>query len=262
MGSTSATLAAHERATTAKRASRIRGCDARRPTPLWCPTPACVSSCPLPKPPTAAWPRCGGRVPQRWWPDGPITSGRSERCCATRSRPSLSCRQFHTACQWRIAGERGWRGLRCRSTGSSAGVQTGCESYAPADCRTQAACEKSRHTLRSQPVCDPRGRLDASVRGGLRRASDRTSSFSNGFHDDVCTRALRGQGPCVALRISRGSPQNCPIVSNGRFPRRWFCCLWDSATRGAPPRTRLAPRKGALHCRGATRRPLARRSPA
>src|SRR5262249_27963365 len=50
----------------------------------------------------------------------------------------------------------------------------------------------------------------------------------------VRTRALRGQGPCVTLRISRGSPQNCTIVSKGRFPRRWFCCLWDSATRGAP----------------------------
>jgi hypothetical protein len=262
MESTSAALAAHERATTAKRASRIRWCDSRRPTTLWGPTPACVSSCPWPKLSTAAWPRGGDRVPQRWRPEGPITSGRSVRCCATRARRRLSCRRFPTACQWRSARERGWRVRRCRPTGSSEEVKTGCASCAPADGLTQAACEKSRNTIRSQPVCDPRGRPDASVRGGLRRASDMTSSCSNWFHDEVCTRALLGQGPCVSRRISRGSTQHCPIVSNVRFPRRWCCFLWYRATSGAPPRTRMAPSKGAQHCRGATRRPLARRAPA
>ncbi len=41
----------------------------RRITTLCCPTPACVSPCPLPKPPTAARPRCGDRIHRRWRPD-------------------------------------------------------------------------------------------------------------------------------------------------------------------------------------------------
>src|SRR5215468_7147611 len=43
-----------------------------------------------------------------------------------------------------------------------------------------------------------------------------TQKSPDSNQDEVCTLALRGQGLFVSLRISRGSTQNCKIVSKVR----------------------------------------------
>jgi hypothetical protein len=100
-------------------------CATTRTTMSACLMRVCASRCGCPSPPTAvAQSRGGGRIPQRWRRDGPITCGRSQRCGSLGCRHGLSHKRLKKRCRLMRMALSSCRALRERPGGLDEGLHT------------------------------------------------------------------------------------------------------------------------------------------